>query len=94
MNEKGTRSVHLLGSVIRPSAPLRTSPSSPVELLSVALRTFPSCHVSSRYALSLGVNLLGHNGNSQDGRMKVLIWFRSEFVSSGLRFSPPVGSPE
>ena len=23
--------------------------------------------------LSLGVNLLGHNGNSQDGRMKVLI---------------------
>ena len=22
--------------------------------------------------LSLGVNLLGHNGNSQDGRMKVL----------------------
>lgn len=23
-------------------------------------------------ALSLGVNLLGHNGNSQDGRMKVL----------------------
>lgn len=30
---------------------------------------------SLRYALSLGVNLLGHNGNSQDGRMKVLIFF-------------------
>ena len=28
----------------------------------------------ARYGLSLGVNLLGHNGNSQDGRMKVLIW--------------------
>lgn len=27
------------------------------------------------HTLSLGVNLLGHNGNSQDGRMKVLIWF-------------------
>lgn len=31
-----------------------------------------SAHMA-RYGLSLGVNLLGHNGNSQDGRMKVLI---------------------
>lgn len=35
---------------------------------------FPSSLPSSLVSLlSLGVNLLGHNGNSQDGRMKVLI---------------------
>lgn len=36
--------------------------------------------------LSLGVNLLGHNGNSQDGRMKVLIWLCSaRFSQSRFR---------
>lgn len=40
--------------------------------------------------LSLGVNLLGHNGNSQDGRMKVLIrpasrWFGLRVFT---RFTP------
>lgn len=40
-----------------------------------SLRYLASFLGSLRYALSLGVNLLGHNGNSQDGRMKVLIWF-------------------
>lgn len=41
--------------------------------------------------LSLGVNLLGHNGNSQDGRMKVLISRLLGLVSPSvlaLRLSP------
>lgn len=53
---------------------------------------------SLRYALSLGVNLLGHNGNSQDGRMKVLIWLCSRRLScltecSGLEFPLPLPIP-
>ena len=48
--------------------------------------------------LSLGVNLLGHNGNSQDGRMKVLIPAASVCISlstfsrlAATRREAPVG---
>ena len=39
--------------------------------------------------LSLGVNLLGHNGNSQDGRMKVLI---PSILTSSITPSVPPSS--
>ena len=46
--------------------------------------------LSRLVSLSLGVNLLGHNGNSQDGRMKVLIWLGPSSVCrvfGSLRFT-------
>lgn len=55
-----------------------------------SLRYLASFLGSLRYALSLGVNLLGHNGNSQDGRMKVLIWLGPSSVCrvfGSLRFT-------
>lgn len=51
-------------------------------------RSFHRCSVPFTHLtpLSLGVNLLGHNGNSQDGRMKVLIWLCSaRFSQSRFR---------
>lgn len=64
--------------------------SQPLTSYVPSLRYLASFLGSLRYALSLGVNLLGHNGNSQDGRMKVLIWFGPSFVCrvlGSLRFT-------
>ena len=65
MNERrGTRRQG--GKRLRQNDP-RTQPLPP---------SFHRCSVPFTHLtpLSLGVNLLGHNGNSQDGRMKVLIY--------------------
>ena len=76
------KSMRWLDRLAFPS-PCRYSPRS-ASVSRSSLGHLPTPHhlitLSSRYALSLGVNLLGHNGNSQDGRMKVLIWLCSRSV--------------
>ena len=41
-------------------------------LVHISCHSLPIVPLGPLYP-SLGVNLLGHNGNSQDGRMKVLV---------------------